>query len=437
LEGLPVRTQLAAARAGIVTPQMEIVARDEGMDVHVLRDAVAAGRVVIPANPAHRSLHPVGIGAGLTVKVNVNLGRSTSESCLSEEVEKVRIALKHGADAVMDLSTGPDVDDVRGAVLAACHAPVGTVPIYQAAEEVDDFADLPLDAFFDVVEAQAIQGVDFMTIHAGTLRAHLPLARGRKIGIVSRGGALIARWMDKNGRENPYFEHFDRVLDIAARHDVTLSLGDGLRPGCLADASDAAQFAELSTLGDLTRRCWARDVQVMVEGPGHMPFDQIATNMRRQKEQCDGAPFYVLGPLVTDLAAGYDHIAGAIGATMAAVAGADFLCYVTPKEHLGLPDVEDVRVGLIAFKIAAHAADVARGHPGARARDDAMAHARYNFDWEGQFALALDPDRAREYHDKTLPGPEHLDSPYCSMCGPKFCAMRNAAPVLRPEAGIK
>ncbi len=432
-----ISTQLAMARKGIVTPQMEVVARDEGLDPGVVMDSIASGKVVIPANPAHLSLHPVGIGAGLTVKVNVNLGRSTSTSCLADELDKVRVALKYGADAVMDLSTGPDVDDVRGAVLHACSAPVGTVPIYQAAEAVEDFADLPVDAFFDVVELQAQQGVDFMTIHAGTLRAHLPLARKRSIGIVSRGGALIARWMDRNQRENPYFEYFDRVLDIAARHDITLSLGDGLRPGCLADASDAAQFAELSTLGDLARRSWARDVQVMIEGPGHVPFNQIADNILRQKTVCSGAPFYVLGPLVTDIAAGYDHISGAIGATMAAVAGADFLCYVTPKEHLGLPDVEDVRAGVIAFKIAAHAADVARGHPGARDRDDAMARARYGFDWEGQFALALDPDRAREYHDLTLPGPEHRESPYCSMCGPKFCAMRNAAPVLRPEAGIK
>ncbi len=429
----PVRTQLAAARAGVVTPQMQAVALDEGLDAELLRESIAAGRVVIPANPAHTALHPVGIGAGLTVKVNVNLGRSTTTSCLAEEVEKVGVALKYGADAVMDLSTGSDVDAVRGAVLEACSAPVGTVPIYQAAEAVEEFGDLPLEAFFEVVERQAGQGVDFMTIHAGTLREHLPLARTRKIGIVSRGGALIARWMELNGRENPYYEHFDRVLDIAARHDVTLSLGDGLRPGCLADASDAAQFAELSTLGELARRAWARDVQVMIEGPGHVPFDQVAPNIRRQKEVCHGAPFYVLGPLVTDVAAGYDHIAGAIGATMAAHAGADFLCYVTPKEHLGLPDAEDVRVGVVAFKIAAHAADIARGHPAARARDDAMAQARYDFDWEKQFALALDPDRAREYHDLTLPGPESRESPYCSMCGPKFCAMRNAAPVLRPD----
>jgi phosphomethylpyrimidine synthase len=430
------RTQLAAARRGVVTPQMEAVAADEGVPLEAVRAGLADGTLVIPANPAHRALKPVGIGRGLRVKVNVNLGRSATTSCLSEEVEKVAVALKYGADAVMDLSTGDDVDDVRAAVLAACPAPLGTVPLYQAAGWAEDFADLPVDAFFEVVERQAVQGIDFMTIHAGLRRAFLPLASRRVTGIVSRGGALLARWMDRNGAENPYWEHFDRVLDIAARHDVTLSLGDGLRPGCQADASDEAQFAELSALGDLARRCRAAGVQVMIEGPGHVPFDQIAENMRRQKEVCDGAPFYVLGPLVTDVAAGYDHIAGAIGATMAAVAGADFLCYVTPKEHLGLPDAEDVRAGVVAFRIAAHAADIARGHPGARARDDAMSRARVSFDWEKQFALALDPDRAREYHDLTLPGPEYRESHYCSMCGPKYCAMKNSAEAVGRKADL-
>jgi len=417
-------TQIALARRGVVTREMTHVAADEGRSEQAVLDGVAAGRVVIPANPAHVNLKPVGIGAGLRVKVNVNLGRSQTSSCLTEEVGKVGIALKYGADAVMDLSTGPDIDEVRSAVIDACPVPVGTVPVYQAVDAVDDVADLPADEFIRVVEHQARQGVDFMTIHAGVLRRHVPLARRRLTGIVSRGGALLARWMERNDRENPYYERFDEVLAIAARHDVTLSLGDGLRPGSLHDASDAAQFAELDTLGELTERAWAAGVQVMIEGPGHVPFDQIAENVRRQKERCHGAPFYVLGPLVTDVAPGYDHITGAIGATLAAVAGADFLCYVTPKEHLGLPEVEDVRVGLVAFRIAAHAADVARGLPGARARDDEMARARFAFDWDRQFELALDPDRAREYHDATLPEARYRQSRFCSMCGPKYCPMR-------------
>jgi len=420
-------TQVDAARRGDVTPAVRRVASREGLDPALVSERVANGTVVIPANPAHLSLDPVGIGLGMSVKVNVNLGRSPTSSCLSEEVAKVMTALKYGADAVMDLSTGPGIDDVRQAVIDASTAPVGTVPVYQAAESVDRFEDLDEDVFIDVVRRQAIQGVDFMTIHAGILAAHIPLAARRKIGIVSRGGALMARWMVRNGRENPYFTRFDEILEIASRHDVTLSLGDGLRPGCLADASDDAQFCELDTLGELTRRARAAGVQVMIEGPGHMPFDQIAENMARQKRVCDGAPFYVLGPLVTDIAPGYDHITGAIGATMAAVSGADFLCYVTPKEHLGLPDLEDVRTGLIAFKIAAHAADIAKGHPGAREKDDLMADARCSFDWDGQFRLAMDPDRAREYHAITLPQAEHMTSEYCSMCGEKYCALRNSA----------
>lgn len=420
-------TQLMAALGNEITPAMIRVAEKESVPVESIRESIAAGRLVIPANPAHVNLDPVGIGEGLSVKVNVNLGRSPTSSCLSDEVNKVKTAIRYGADAVMDLSTGPDIDNVRLAVIDACPAPIGTVPIYQAAEMVDDFEDLTTDQLLGVLRSQAEQGVDFMTIHAGILRSHIPLAAGRMIGIVSRGGALMARWMKCNGRENPFYEYFDEVLEIAARHDVTLSLGDGLRPGCLADASDKAQFSELETLGELTRRAWKKGVQVMIEGPGHVPFDQIEHNMKLQKQLCDGAPFYVLGPLVTDIAPGYDHITGAIGATMAAFSGADFLCYVTPKEHLGLPDLEDVRVGLIAFRIAAHAADIARGHAGARDIDDAMAVARRDFDWEKQFSLALDPDRAREYHAETLPEVEHLKSEYCSMCGEKYCAMRNSA----------
>jgi phosphomethylpyrimidine synthase len=417
-------TQAASARRGTVTQAMQAVAAAEGVPVAKVVEGLASGRIVIPANPAHAGFAPVGIGEGLRVKVNVNLGRSETTSCLTEEVAKVAVAIRHGADAVMDLSTGPDIDEVRAAVIASCPVPIGTVPVYQAVETVEDVAELSEDAFLAVVDAQARQGVDFMTIHAGVLREHVPLAKRRLTGIVSRGGALMARWMEAHGRENPYHSRFDEVLAIAASHDVTLSLGDGLRPGCLHDASDDAQFAELDTLGRLARRCREAGVQVMIEGPGHVPVDQIEMNVRRQKEACDGAPFYVLGPLVTDLAPGYDHITGAIGATLAAVAGADFLCYVTPKEHLGLPDLDDVRTGLVAFRIAAHAADVARGLPGARDRDDAMARARFAFDWDRQFELALDPDRAREYHDATLPDPRYRRSRFCSMCGPKYCPMR-------------
>ncbi len=420
------RTQRTLALRGVLSREAEAVARDEGVSPEEVIAGLAAGRIVIPANPAHRNLKPVGIGAGLRVKVNVNLGRSQTTSCLTEEVEKVQVALRYGADTVMDLSTGPGIEEIRRAVLEVCPVPVGTVPVYEAVDRVKDSADLTVDDFVSVVARQAEQGVDFMTIHAGVLREHARLLGSRLTGIVSRGGALMLRWMVKNNRENPYYEYFDRILEIAAEHDVTLSLGDGLRPGCLHDASDEAQMAELRTLGELTQRAWDAGVQVMIEGPGHVPANQIAWNVEREKEVCHGAPFYVLGPLVCDIAPGYDHITGAIGATIAAMAGADFLCYVTPKEHLGLPDIEDVRVGLIAFKIAAHAADVARGLRGARERDDEMAKARYAFDWDRQFALSLDPERAREYRDLTLPGPRYRESPFCSMCGPTYCPMRIA-----------
>lgn len=426
-------TQMVAARRNEITSAMRIVAQSEGQDPEDLRRRIAVGHVVIPANPRHHSLIPTGIGKGLKVKVNVNLGRSPTTSCLTDEVEKVQVALRYGADAIMDLSTGPDIDNVRAAVLSACTAPMGTVPVYQAAEMVDDFAKLTEENFFSVVENQAKQGVDFMTIHAGILADHVGLAETRVTGIVSRGGALMARWMRENNCENPYYTGFDRLCEIARQYDVTLSLGDGLRPGCLADASDSAQFAELDTLGELTKRAWGAGVQVMIEGPGHVPFDQITANIQRQKAVCGGAPFYVLGPLVTDIAPGYDHITGAIGGTLAAVAGADFLCYVTPKEHLGLPELEDVRAGLIAFRIAAHSADIAKGLPGARDADDAMARARFSFDWETQFALSMDPDRAREYHDATLPDPEFKVSNYCSMCGEKYCAMRNFTKVIEEK----
>jgi len=425
-QGARGRTQRTLALDGIASREAVAVAREERVAIEALVEGLARGRIVIPANPAHKNLKPTGIGEGLRVKVNVNLGRSQTTSCLTEEVEKVRLALRYGADAVMDLSTGPGLDEIRRAVIEACPAPVGTVPVYEAADRVARPEDLTVDDFIEVVQRQAEQGVDFMTIHAGVIRRHARLLRGRLTGVVSRGGALMLRWMKVHDRENPYYEFFDRILEIAAQHDVTLSLGDGLRPGCLHDASDAAQLAELDTLGELTERAWEAGVQVMIEGPGHVPADQIAWNVQREKEACHGAPFYVLGPLVCDIAPGYDHITGAIGATLAAMAGADFLCYVTPKEHLGLPGLDDVRTGLIAFKIAAHAADVARGLPGARDRDDEMARARYAFDWERQFALSLDPDRARSYRDETLPGPRYRESPFCSMCGPKYCPMKVA-----------
>jgi phosphomethylpyrimidine synthase len=340
----------------------------------------------------------------------------------------------------MDLSTGSNINEIRAAIIEHSTVPVGTVPIYQAIELVKEVKDLTVDQMFEVIEYQAAQGVDFMTVHAGLLRRHIPLACKRMTGIVSRGGALMVGWMNGNNKENPFYEHFDRLLDICRKHDVSLSLGDGLRPGSLADASDEAQFAELKALGELTRKAWAKDVQVMIEGPGHIPFNEIEMNVKKEIEHCHGAPFYVLGPLVTDVAAGYDHIASAIGGTMAAYHGVSMLCYVTPKEHLGLPEEEDVRQGVIAHKIAAHAADVARGRAGARDRDDAMARARYSFNWEEQFKLALDSDRAREYHNKandenfgSAPSDHRTIEPsnHCSMCGPKYCAMKISRGVLR------
>lgn len=415
-------TLMKLAREGIVAPEIKDVAVGEDVEIGFVMERLADGRIVIPANVRHYGLKPIGIGEGLRIKVNVNLGRSSEASCLSEEIEKVKVAIRYGADTVMDLSTGEDIDNIRQTVLAESPLPVGTVPIYQAAERVSDIRDLKEEDFIEVIRKQAEDGVDFMTIHAGVLLAHMGLLEKRVTGIVSRGGAIIAKWMEYHERENPLYTHFDQILEIASKWDVTLSLGDGLRPGCLHDASDDAQFAELAVLGELAERAREAGVQVMIEGPGHVPFSQIVENVKKQKELCNGAPFYVLGPLVTDIAPGYDHITGAIGATMAAIAGADFLCYVTPKEHLGLPNTEDVRQGLIAFKIAAHAADIARGIKKARDRDDEMARARFAFDWERQFALALDPDRAREYHKGG--SINYVESEFCSMCGPKFCPMK-------------
>ena len=417
-------TQMSMARRGIITQEMQTVAAKEGIDVEELRQRVAKGTVVIPANPLHRTLDPIGIGAGLHVKINANIGNSETTSCITEEVEKLHTAIKYGADAVMDLSTGADIDNIRMAIISESTIPVGTVPIYQSSAEVRHIFDLTADDFIGMVEHQAKQGVDFMTIHAGVLRDFLGLIKDRVTGIVSRGGSLLADWMQHHNRQNPFYEYFDKVLDICSQYDVTISLGDGLRPGCLADANDKAQIAELKVLGELTKRAWERDVQVMIEGPGHVPMHLIEENVRLEKEYCHNAPFYVLGPLVTDIAPGYDHITGAIGSAIAGAAGADFLCYVTPKEHLGLPDSDDVRTGIIAFKLAAHAADIARGVPGARDRDDELSRARMAFEWERQFALSLDPDRAREYRAQTMPAHQFKESKWCSMCGNKYCALR-------------
>ncbi|MFO7821216.1 MAG: phosphomethylpyrimidine synthase ThiC, partial [Lentisphaeria bacterium] len=378
-------TQFEAALSGQITEQMEAVARKEQRSPEFIREQVAAGRVVIPANIHHTNLEPIGIGSDLTTKVNANIGNSALSSDESGELEKLRMAASYGADTVMDLSTGPGVTSIRYAIISASSLPIGTVPIYEAVCRVEEPEDLTNELLFTVIEEQAKQGVDYMTVHAGLLHEHVPLAEKRKLGIVSRGGALTARWMQYHDRENPLYAEFDRLLAICRQHDITLSLGDGLRPGCLADASDQAQFAELSALGDLVKRSRAAGVQCMVEGPGHIPMDEIQMNMEKEEEICAGAPFYILGPVVTDCAPGYDHLTSAIGGAMGAMYGAAMLCYVTPKEHLGLPNQRDVREGVIAFKIAAHAADIARKCPGVRKRDDAISDARAEFDWETQF----------------------------------------------------
>ena len=418
-------TQMHHARQGVVTEEMKYVAAQERLNPEVLQEEVAAGRVIIPANVRHRNLVPMGIGKKLRVKINANIGNSPTTSDLATEVDKLRLAVRWGADTVMDLSTGRLIDETREAIIQASTVPIGTVPIYQVAAEVHDIGRMTADDLVGMIEHQAQQGVDYMTIHAGILLEHLPLCQNRVTGIVSRGGGLLAHWMVVHKEQNPLYTHFDQVLDIAARYDVTLSLGDSLRPGCLADASDEAQLAELRTLGRLTERAWARDVQVMIEGPGHVPLDQLERNVRLEEEWCHDAPFYTLGPLVTDVAPGYDHITSAIGAAVMAWYGTSMLCYVTPKEHLGLPDAEDVRQGLIAYRIAAHAADVARHVPGARDWDDNISRARHAFDWERQFQLAVDPDTARAMHDQTLGGDYFKHAEFCSMCGPNFCPMHN------------
>jgi phosphomethylpyrimidine synthase len=419
-------TQIEAARRGAITPEMEFVARREALDADLVRAEVARGRMVIPANRVHlaHGLEPMGIGLKAKCKINANIGNSAVTSDIANELAKLQAAVDLGADTVMDLSTGGNIDAIRKAIIAASPVPVGTVPIYQAVQKVKQVEDLTEQDFLDMVEHQARQGVDYMTLHAGVLRDYVPLTNHRVTGIVSRGGSLLAMWMIAHGKENPLYTQFDALCEIMREYDVTWSLGDGLRPGSLADASDAAQFAELKTLGELTRRARAHGCQVMVEGPGHLPMDQVAVNMEKQAVECDEAPFYVLGPLVTDIAPGYDHITSAIGAALAGWHGASMLCYVTPKEHLGLPEVDDVRQGVIAYKIAAHAADLARHRRGARERDDALSKARFAFDWNEQFRLALDPETARRMHDETLPQEAFKSAAFCSMCGPKFCSMR-------------
>ena len=422
--GQPNVSQMHYARQGVVTEEMAHVAARERLSSELVRSEVARGRMIIPANVNHPELDPIAIGVAASCKINANIGNSVVTSDVGHELEKLAICVKYGADTVMDLSTGGDIPQIREAILRHSPLPVGTVPIYECLTHVEEVADLTPEIMLDVIEAQARQGVDYMTIHAGVLRDFVPLAAHRITGIVSRGGAIMAQWMIANQAENPLYTRFDDICRIFKRYDVAFSLGDGLRPGCLADASDEAQFAELRVLGDLTRRAWQHDVQVMVEGPGHVPLDQIPMNMEMERKLCDEAPFYVLGPLVTDIAPGYDHITSAIGATVAAQHGAAMLCYVTPKEHLGLPDADDVRQGIVAYKIAAHAADVARQRPGARDRDDDLSRARYAFDWNQQFALSLDPETARAMHDETLPQEAFKSAEFCSMCGPKFCSMK-------------
>ena len=442
-------TQIAYARAGIITPEMEYVAIRENLGRKALREAmqrdgesfgaaipdfvtaefvrdeVARGRAVIPANINHPELEPMAIGRNFLVKINANIGNSAVTSSMAEEVEKMVWAIRWGADTVMDLSTGRNIHNIREWIVRNSPVPIGTVPLYQALEKVNGIAeDLSWEVFRDTLIEQAEQGVDYFTIHAGLRLHHIPLTVERVTGIVSRGGSIMAKWCLHHHRESFLYERFDEICDIMRAYDVTFSLGDGLRPGSIADANDAAQFAELETLGELTQIAWAKDCQVIIEGPGHVPMHKIKANMDKQLAVCGEAPFYTLGPLTTDIAPGYDHITSGIGAAMIGWFGTAMLCYVTPKEHLGLPDRDDVKVGVITYKIAAHAADLAKGHPAARIRDDALSRARFEFRWEDQFNLALDPDTARSFHDETLPKQAHKLAHFCSMCGPKFCSMR-------------
>ncbi len=425
----PIRTQMHYARQGKVTGEMEYVAAREKVSAELIRSEVARGRMIIPANIHHVNLEPMAIGIESKCKINANIGNSATTSNIEEELDKLAYCVKFGADTVMDLSTGGDIPRIRQAIIAKSPVPIGTVPIYEALNRVRRVEDLTTSLMLEVIEEQAEQGVDYMTIHAGVLVQYVPLTAKRITGIVSRGGAILAEWMVKNHRQNLLYECFDEICKIFQKHDVSFSLGDGLRPGCIADASDAAQFAELKTLGELTTKAWEYDVQVMIEGPGHIPLDQIEMQVIKEREMCHDAPFYTLGPLVTDIAPGYDHITSAIGAAMIGWHGASMLCYVTPKEHLGLPNREDVKAGIIAYKIAAHAADIARKRPGARDRDDELSRARYTFDWNRQFELSLDPETARSMHDETLPEEGFKEAAFCSMCGPKFCSMNHSSKV--------
>ena len=431
----PVVTQMHYARQGTITEEMAFVARRENLPAETIRAEVARGRMIIPANIRHVELEPMSIGIAARCKINANIGNSSAASNIDQEVEKLHTAVHYGADTVMDLSTGGAIHEIREAIIRHSPVPIGTVPIYQAISHVTHVRDLTPSLMLEVIEEQAEQGVDYMTIHAGVLRDHLPLTRRRITGIVSRGGALMAQWCVENNEENFLYTHFEDICRIFQRYDVSFSLGDGLRPGCIADASDAAQFAELKVLGELTKKAWEYDVQVMIEGPGHIPMDQIKLQVDKEIEMCHEAPFYTLGPLVTDIAPGFDHITSAIGAAMIGWHGASMLCYVTPKEHLGLPNREDVHQGIIAYKIAAHAADLARHRPGARDRDDAISYARFLFDWNKQFELSLDPETARSMHDETLADDYYKDAAFCSMCGPKFCSM-NTTQVMEKHLGL-
>ena len=429
-------TQMYYAKKGVITPEMNYVAQAEMLDPELVRSEVAAGKMIIPANIHHENLLPMAIGREAKTKINANIGNSSLSSDICAELEKLQICLKYGADTVMDLSTGGDLDAIRSAIIANASVPIGTVPMYQIIHDIKEVENLTANDILKTLEKQARQGVSYFTIHAGFLLKFMPLVAKRKMGIVSRGGSLTASWMMHHHKENPFYEAFDDILEICAAHDVALSLGDGLRPGCLYDATDEAQLSELRVLGELTLRAWEKNVQVMIEGPGHIPLNQIEYNMKIERELCHGAPFYVLGPLPTDIGAGYDHITSAIGGTMAAFYGASMLCYVTPKEHLGLPNANDVREGIVAHKIAAHAADVALGKAGAIERDHAMSDARYAFDWNRQFELSLDPERARELHDESLPQESFKKAEFCSMCGPKFCAYKISKNLMK-EKNVK
>ena len=420
----PNRTQMHYARQGVITEEMDYVARREKLSSELVRDEVARGRMIIPANIGHLNLEPMCIGVASRCKINSNIGNSAVTSEIEQELEKLDYSIKYGGDTVMDLSTGGDIPRIRQAIIDHSPVPIGTVPIYEALTRVNGkIEDLSWSVMRDVIAEQAEQGVDYMTIHAGVLIQHVPLAVKRVTGIVSRGGSLLAEWMVRHHQQNMLYENFDELCKIFQKYDVSFSLGDGLRPGSLADASDEAQFAELETLGELTKKAWEYDVQVMVEGPGHIPLDQIKLQVDKENEICHEAPFYTLGPLVTDIAPGYDHITSAIGAAMIGWHGASMLCYVTPKEHLGLPNKDDVKQGLIAYKIAAHAADIARHRPGARDRDDELSKARFEFDWNRLFELSLDPETARAMHDETLPEEGYKSAHFCSMCGPSYCSM--------------